>query len=67
MHSCFYGCEKITTVTLKCNYVASGFGKAFSGCKKLTAGSIKVPAGELAAYQAGAATMGTTADRFVAE
>ena len=50
MHSCFYGCEKITTVTLKCNYVASGFGKAFSGCKKLTAGSIKVPAGQLAAY-----------------
>ena len=67
MSGCFYGCKEITAVTLKCNYVASGFYRAFFGCEKLTAGSIKVPAGELAAYQAGAATMGTTADRFVAE
>ena len=67
MAVCFYDCKEITTVTLKCNYNAVRFDYAFGGCKKLTAGSIKVPAGQVAAYQAGASTMGTTADRFVAE
>ena len=73
MRVCFYGCEKITAVTLKCNYNAAvvdgtpAFNSAFKNCEKLSAGSIKVPAGQVAAYQAGAATMGTTADRFVAE
>ena len=73
MGYCFSGCKKITTVTLKCNYNAAeiyghpAFKDAFKDCEKLTAGSIKVPAGQVAAYQAGASTMGTTADRFVAE
>ena len=73
MRYCFYNCKKITAVTLKCNYNAAeiygdpAFKDAFKDCEKLSAGSIKVPAGQVAAYQAGAATMGTTADRFVAE
>ena len=75
MSYCFSRCEKITAVTLKCDYNAEQIGvfstpafkDAFYGCKKLTAGSIKVPAGQLQAYKDNAATMGTTADRFVAE
>ena len=73
MEGCFKGCKKITAVTLKCNYNAAeiyghpAFENAFKNCEKLSANSIKVPAGQLAAYQAGAATMGTMADRFVAE
>ena len=73
MRWCFSGCKNITAVTLKCNYNAAEiygaptFKDAFKDCEKLTAGSIKVPAGQVAAYQAGASTMGTTADRFVAE
>lgn len=65
MGGCFYGCEKITAVTLKCNY--GSFIVAFKDCEKLTAGSIKVPAGQLQTYKDNADTMGTTADRFVAE
>ena len=61
------GCEKITAVTLKCNYVDGSFTAAFYDCDKLSAGSIKVPAGQLQTYKDNAATMGTTADRFVAE
>ena len=73
MKSCFYNCKNITAVTLKCNYNSEqiysspAFKDAFYGCKKLTAGSIKVPAGQLQTYKDNAATMGTTADRFVAE
>ena len=65
MSWCFYGCEKITAVTLKCNY--GSFIVAFYHCDKLSAGSIKVPAGQLQTYKDNADTMGTTADRFVAE
>ena len=73
MKSCFYNCKNITAVTLKCNYNSEqinghpAFENAFSGCKKLTAGSIKVPAGQLQTYKDNAAKMRTTADRFVAE
>ena len=73
MNQCFYGCEKITAVTLKCNYNSQqidgipAFNSAFKDCKALTAGSIKVPAGQLQTYKDNAGMMGTTADRFVAE
>ena len=72
MRSCFRDCEKITAVTLKCNYNSEqiysspAFKDVFYGCKKLTAGSIKVPSGQLSTYKANAATMGTTEDKFVA-
>ena len=72
MSWCFDGCTKITAVTLKCNYNAAemygnpAFNNAFKDCKKLTAGSIKVPAGQLSTYKANADTMGTTEDKFVA-
>ena len=67
------GCEKITAVTLKCNYnaaVVDGdpvFKDAFKNCEKLSAGSIKVPAGQVQTYKDNADTMGTEPDRFVAE
>ena len=73
MKSCFYNCKNITAVTLKCNYNSEqiysspAFKDAFKDCEKLTAGSIKVPAGQVQTYKDNAATMGTTADRFVAE
>ena len=72
MNSCFSGCTKLTSVTLKCNYPSSAadadaFKDAFGDCHSLTANSIKVPAGQLSAYQGGAGNMRTTADRFVAE
>ena len=73
MKQCFSYCEKITAVTLKCNYnaaVVDGdpvFKDAFYGCKKLTAGSIKVPAGQLQTYKDNAATMGAQKEWFVAE
>jgi len=71
MNSCFYGCTSLTSVTLKCNYPSSAAGafieNAFKNCYSLMANSIKVPAGQLSAYQDGASNMGTTADRFIAE
>ena len=66
MRSCFSLCKNITAVTLKCNYRDS-FSWTFYECEKLTEGSIKVPAGQLQKYKDNAGTMGTTADRFVAE
>ena len=60
-------CEKLTSVTLKCNYIHGEFSRAFDSCWALTAGSIKVPAGQLATYQANAGEMYTTADKFAAE
>lgn len=67
MKYCFKFCRELTEVTLECNYGGERpFNEAFSFCDKLTAGTIKVPAGQLSAYQAGADDMGTTADRFVA-
>ena len=67
MQLCFSGCKEITAVTLKCNYNAGGFSSAFYDCEKLTAGSIKVPAGQLQTYKDNASIMGTEPDRFVAE
>ena len=65
MKYCFKFCGELTEVTLECNYGGSSdFKDAFFSCDKLTAGTIKVPAGQLSAYQAGADDMGTTADRF---
>ena len=72
MQGCFANCTNLTSVTLKCNYNPATyqgnpvFGNAFKDCTKLKAGTIKVPADQLSAYQAGADDMGTTADRFVA-
>ena len=67
MDVCFYGCEKITAVTLKCNYVDGRFNYAFSDCSSLSAGSIKVPSGQLQTYQDNAGTMGAQKEWFVAE
>ena len=72
MHSCFEGCKKITAVTLKCNYNSGqiytfpAFKDAFKDCEKLTAGSIKVPSGQLQTYKDNAGIMGTTENKFVA-
>ena len=69
---CFSGCKEITTVTLKCNYNAAeiygdpAFENAFKDCEKLTAGSIKVPAGQVQTYKDNAAVMEAQADWFVA-
>ena len=70
MSGCFSGCTKLTSVTLKCNFPSSipnVFEDAFKDCNSLAANSIKVPAGQLSAYQGGASNMRTTADRFIAE
>ena len=70
MEWCFFGCTKLTSVTLKCNYPSSdpnAFKNAFKDCNSLGKNSIKVPAGQLQTYKDNAATMGTTADKFVAE
>ena len=72
MSGCFYFCESLTSVTLKCNYLPNTMymqysRDAFKYCRNLSANSIKVPADQLSAYQGGASTMGTTADRFVAD
>lgn len=67
MKYCFKFCKELTEVTLECNYGGEKpFEYAFSSCNKLTAGSIKVPADQVAAYKAGADDMGTQPDRFVA-
>ena len=67
MKYCFKFCGELTEVTLECNYGGKNdFKEAFFFCDKLTAGTIKVPAGQLSAYQAGADDMGTQPDRFVA-
>ena len=75
MRNCFSGCTNLKTIVLKCNYNPekdkdndSYFKDAFYGCTALTAGGIKVPAGQqLATYQANADVMGVTADKFAAE
>ena len=75
MQNCFSGCTNLKTIVLKCNYNPekdkdndSYFKDAFYGCTALTAGGIKVPAGQqLATYQANADVMGVTADKFAAE
>ena len=67
MDSCFMGCEKITAVTLKCNYVDGSFTAAFYDCDKLSAGSIKVPSGQLQTYKDNAGIMDAQEEWFVAE
>ena len=72
MSFCFYCCTSLRSVTLKCNYLPNTAymqhsRDAFKYCSNLSANSIKVPADQLSAYQGGASTMGTRADRFFAE
>ena len=73
MSWCFYGCEKLTAVTLKCNYNAAAvdgdpaFKNAFKNCEKLSANSIKVPAGQVQTYKDNAGKMGAQKEWFVAE
>ena len=74
MHYCFSDCTSLKTIVLKCNYNPAKdddndpyFKDAFGGCTSLTAGGIKVPAGQLATYKANADVMGVTADKFAAE
>ena len=67
MESCFSGCKKITAVTLKCNYVYGNFNSAFFDCGKLSANSIKVPAGQVQTYKDNADTMDAQKEWFVAE
>ena len=67
MKECFMGCKNITTVTLKCNYVDGSFTAAFYDCDKLSAGSIKVPSGQLKTYQDNAGIMDAQENWFVAE
>ena len=73
MSSCFSGCKNITAVTLRCRYNSEkiygkfAFSKAFYGCEKLTAGSIKVPAWELQTYKNNAGIMDAWPSWFVAE
>ena len=74
MYQSFYGCTSLKTIVLKCNYNTAKdeeddpyFKEAFAGCTALTPGGIKVPAGQLATYQANADVMGVIADKFAAE
>ena len=73
LRNCFFQCGSLKAVTLKCDYnpatILGGpaFAAAFYGCTSLTAGSIKVPSGQLAAYTAAAATMYAQAEWFAAE
>ena len=67
MYECFRGCTSLTTVTLKCSYNYSYDAFAFYGCTNLSAGSIKVPAGQLQTYKDNASNMGAQSNWFVAE
>ena len=73
LNSCFFQCGNLKAVTLKCNYNPAtilgspAFDAAFYDCTSLTAGSIKVPSGQLAAYTAAVATMYAQAEWFAAE
>ena len=70
MQSCFEGCSELTAVMLMCSYNPTkingefAFNKAFSGCNKLTAGSIKVPGWELQSYRDNASRMGVWSQAF---
>ena len=63
--SCFYQC-KLTGVTLRCNYNPA-FYKTFERCFTLTAGSVKVPAGQLQTYKDHASWMSIPPNTFAAE
>ena len=64
MDWCFVGCKSLTSVTLKCGYRDGKFNDAFSGCRSLSAGSIKVPADSLDDYKDNANKMGAKAEWF---
>ncbi len=60
MNYCFDGCTALAGVTLRCNYASApdgNFTDAFDDCTALEDGGIKVPSGQLATYQANAASM----------
>ena len=75
MATCFENCTSLTGVKLKCNYnpvkpplsLDLAFKDAFKACTALTAGSIKVPSGQLTAYRNAAGVMGTEAENFEEE
>lgn len=78
LYRAFSGCTKLPSVTLKCNYNSEtlrgqdsspflAFGETFTGCSRLTAGSIKVPAGQLETYKNNAAKMGAQPAWFAAK
>ena len=71
MSKCFYNCERLTSVTLKCNFPSSNdswkFSSAFYNCYKLGANSIKVPADQLQTYKDNVHNMGTWPGAFVAD
>ena len=69
MNGCFKGCTSLTGVKLKCDYnpTPPAFKDAFKACTALTAGSIKVPSGQLTAYRNAAGVMGTEAENFAKE
>ena len=74
MQNCFYDCTSLKTIVLKCKYNSEldgssepYFKDAFDGCTSLTAGGIKVPAGQLETYKANADVMGVDPDKFAAE
>ena len=64
MSFCFAGCTSLTSVTLKCVDPNGKFIYAFSGCSRLSAGSIKVPATSLETYQENADEMKAKAEWF---
>ena len=64
MSFCFAGCTSLTSVTLKCVDPNGKFIYAFSGCSRLSAGSIKVPADSLETYQENADEMKAKAEWF---
>ena len=64
MEKCFVGCTSLTSVTLKCEYLDGKFNVAFSGCRSLSADSIKVPADSLDDYKDNANKMGAKAEWF---
>lgn len=64
MSSCFVGCTSLTSVTLKCEYLDGKFNVAFSGCRSLSADSIKVPADSLDDYKDNANKMDAKAEWF---
>ena len=64
MSWCFTDCTSLTSVTLKCEYLDGKFDCAFSGCRSLSADSIKVPADSLDDYKDNANKMGAKAEWF---
>jgi len=64
MSYCFNDCTSLTSVTLKCGYLDNKFDYAFDGCRRLSAGSIKVPADSLDDYKDNADKMKARAEWF---